>query len=247
MCSWRRFTRRNSSSRRTANSSRAAQDLYNEYNNSETIARGDNIVSRDENGVLVDPSTGLPAASSQNSLSSRFLNLLKKVNQGAEGTNIFSFFDFQNIEYSLQDGFQAIILDDDRRRISGHITIQIDINNLSLFRQIIGIKALIEFESNSNIEDQFDAITLITAIENINNDNTQKYYTQQNSLTTIIDQENNKAYIRNLPVVGLFNENEEINFKINFYAQGAYTTELHDMHTTLITFNDFIFANFEDI
>lgn len=207
-------------------------------------------VVTNENGVLLDARTGLPAASYRNSQTFRFLEALKKSRENASGNSIFSFFDFENLSHSVNQGFIAErkveeINNDEviRKFLQGNITITVDVinENINGLRQVAGIKSLIE----GDIRDPFEAIKIIIAVDNINNDNRLKYSVSSLSLGQALN--GNQLFLSNIFVNGLFEENDEMTFDIKIYAQGVNTTEIFDMYSFQINFNDFIFANFEDI
>ena len=207
-------------------------------------------VVTDENGVLLDARTGLPAASYRNSQTFRFLEALKKSRENASGNSIFSFFDFENLSHSADQGFiaerQTEEINNDeviRKFLQGSLTILVNVINQNVdgLRQVAGIKSLIE----GDISDPLEAIKIIIAVDNVNNDIRQKYSINSFTLSEALN--GNQLVLSNIFVNGTFEENDEMTFDIKIYAQGVNSTEIFDMYSFQINFNDFIFASFEDI
>ena len=178
-----------------------------------------NLVYEDTDGNFIDPNTGLPAASPENTLSSRFQERLVEFSGDLNGTSIFSYFDFNNLDIvdSVVSGVNIISINIEIPFI-GFVPFFKDavLNNIKDYS--------VEFDRDSS--DVFELIKIIVASPIGNN---KKYIINEFNLANCFSEEDRVFNLVSLPV----DFTGDSTFEVSLYAQDIRTTEIYDK--TLLT------------
>ena len=177
-------------------------------------------VRTDDEGFVLDPNTGLPAASLENTLASRFQERLVEVELNE--TNIFSYFNFNNLEIT-NNNFQ--------NETRGSIDIEIPFLGLSAdYLKDTILRNIKDY----NVEPDTDAFELLKIIVASPIGNNKKYLIREFYLNECFNEENRRFELNGLPV----DFTVDNTFEISVYAQDINTTEIYDKNLLTIRFPD---------
>ena len=162
----------------------------------------------------------MPAASSENTLASRFQERLVEVELNE--TNIFSYFDFNNLEIT-NNNFQ--------NETRGSINIEIPFLGLSAdYLKDTILRNIKDY----NVEPDTDAFGLLKFIVASPIGNNKKYLIREFYLNECFNEENRIFELNGLPV----DFTVDNTFEISLYAQDINTTEIYDKNLLTIRFPD---------